>query len=382
MRFVGELPSRSSSVQRAGCLAAWLIVGGALYLRWSVVTAWNFVDLTDFYFGGVSVLEGIDVYQARPAVLPFNYPPFAAVTFVPLALIGPSAAKLAFTGATLAAYATVLLTVRRATQLSWHTILLIGALGLALEPVMRTLVLGQIGIILMALVLTDVFLLPPRYRGLLIGLATGIKLTPALFVLYFALRREWLSTLRATGAALGTIAAGWLAAPQSSARYWLGGFDKLDRFGDLAFAPVNQSMISLVTRTTGHAVGMTYWAPMAVVAALVAITAIVVARQGAWPTLLLVLAGGALLLSPISWTHHWVWVLPTLAVLVSHDRTLSAVVVAAIFYVGPMWLVPERGSLHAGQLVLSYAYVATCLVLLIATLWSHLRRATHLRWSL
>ena len=124
----------------------------------------------------------------------------------------------------------------------------------------RVLVLGQIGVILMALILADCFLMPARYRGLLVGIAAGIKLTPVLFVLYFVLRRDWRATVVATSAAAVTVVVGWVAAPGSSRSYWLGGFDKLDRFGDLAFSPVNQSVRSFVSRAAPSA-PMQCWGP-------------------------------------------------------------------------------------------------------------------------
>src|SRR4051794_1557978 len=75
-------------------VVAWMVVAAALYLRWNASATWNFVDLIDFYYGGVSVLEGVDVYAPRPGVLAFNYPPFAAVAFAPLGVFGLPASKV------------------------------------------------------------------------------------------------------------------------------------------------------------------------------------------------------------------------------------------------------------------------------------------------
>ena len=199
--------------RKLGVATLVMVAGAALYLRWGHAPAWNFVDLTDFYYGGVSVLDGVDLYASRRGVLAFNYPPFAGVAFVPLAIIGLGAAKAAFTGLTLAAYVVSLAAIRRAVEIPWSTTLLVGLVGLSLEPVVRTLVLGQIGVILMALVLADLFSVPPRFRGLLIGLAAGIKLTPAVFVLWFVLRRDWASVARAAAATFATVAVGWVVAP-------------------------------------------------------------------------------------------------------------------------------------------------------------------------
>ncbi len=349
----------------------WMLVAGALYLRWMPTGSWNFVDLTDFFYGGVSVREGVDLYAPRPGVLAFNYPPFAGAAFVPLVLLGLPVAKVAFTAATVIAYAVCIIAIRRAAQLSWGTALLVAAAGLALEPVVRTLVLGQIGIILMALVLADLFLVPPRLRGVLIGIAAGIKLTPALFVLFFVLRRDWKSAGRAAGTGLATVAVGWLASPESSRRYWLGGFDKLDRFGDLAFTPVNQSLTSFVARTTGHSSGATLWVALGVGGAVAVASAVVLARRGRWPAVAMTIAGATLLLSPISWTHHWVWVVPTLGLLVAARQFVATALVLVLFYVAPMWLVPQTGHLSAVQVVLAYAYLLGAVLLMLGVLVWH-----------
>lgn len=348
-------------------VVGWMVVAAALYIRWSASATWNFVDLTDFYYGGVSVLEGVDVYAPRPGVLAFNYPPFAAVAFVPLGIVGLSVSKVVFTMATLVAYVVSLVAIRRALGARWTTTILLGAAGLALEPVVRTLVLGQIGIILMGLVLADLYLMPARFRGVLIGLAAGIKLTPAVFVLYLVLRRDWRGTVLAITTGTATLAVGWLAASGSSQRYWLGGFDKFDRFGDLAFSPVNQSVRSFVSRVAPAAPGWVLWVAIAAAAAVAFSAAVLHQRRGYWTGVALSLAGATLLLSPISWTHHWVWVVPTLGALVHSRRLVVAASIALAFYVAPMWAVPETGPLTAGQLLFAYAYLYCAIGLLLGS---------------
>ncbi|WP_157623459.1 glycosyltransferase 87 family protein [Terrabacter sp. Root85] len=362
----------------SGVVVGWMVVGAALYVRWSASATWNFVDLTDFYYGGVSVLEGVDVYAPRPGVLAFNYPPFAAVAFVPLGIVGLSVSKVVFTMATLVAYVVSLVAIRRALGARWTTTILLGAAGLALEPVVRTLVLGQIGIILMGLVLADLYLMPARFRGVLIGLAAGIKLTPAVFVLYLVLRRDWRGTVLAITTGAATLAVGWLAASGSSHRYWLGGFDKFDRFGDLAFSPVNQSVRSFVSRVAPEAPTGALWIAIAASGVLAFSTAALLGRRGNWASVALSLAGATLLLSPISWTHHWVWVVPALVALVHAGSRITAALIALVFYVAPMWAVPETGPLTAGQLLFAYAYLWVAIGLLVtsaATAVSDLRRS-------
>ncbi len=371
MVAAGRLIAAKDGLRRphgAGAVISWMVVVAALYVRWNASATWNFVDLTDFYYGGVSVLDGVDVYASRPGVLAFNYPPFAAAAFVPLGLLGLPAAKVVFTAATLIVYVVSLVAIRRALQARWATTALLGAAGLALEPVVRTLVLGQIGVILMGLVLADLFLMPARFRGVLIGLAAGIKLTPAIFVLYFVLRRDWRGASLTTATGAATVAVGWLAASGSSQRYWLGGFDKFDRFGDLAFSPVNQSVRSLVSRIAPNSPDVVLWGAIAAAAALALSTAILQARRGSRAGVALALAGATLLLSPISWTHHWVWVVPMLVVLVHRRHIVSAVAIALVFYVAPMWTVPDSGPLTTTQMLLAYAYLWVAVILMVASI--------------
>jgi alpha-1,2-mannosyltransferase len=49
----------------------------------------------------------------------------------------------------------------------------------------------------------------------------------------------------------------------------------------------------------------------------------------------------SLLASPISWTHHWVWAVPALLVLVQSRYRVAAVVLSVAFVTGPMWLAPR-----------------------------------------
>ena len=122
---------RSTGISRKlGFAPLVMVAGAALYLRWGHAPAWNFVDLTDFYYGGVSVLDRVDLYASRRGVLPFNYPPFAGVAFVPLAVIGLGAAKATFTGLTLTCYVVSLAAIRRAVEIPWSSTLLVGLVGL------------------------------------------------------------------------------------------------------------------------------------------------------------------------------------------------------------------------------------------------------------
>jgi hypothetical protein len=191
------------------------------------------------------------------------------------------------------------------------------ALALQTWPVAYTLHLGEVNLILAALIGAD--LLRPRgdeawWQGIGTGLAAGIKLTPLIFVAYLALTGR----LRAAAVAAGTFAvtvgagSGWL--PAASRAFWLGGvFYDQNRIGDPA-NPSNQSLSGAVARLAGTGDPPRVWWLVAVLTAGLAGLAIAVwaHRRGYRMAGFLCCAVTGLLVSPISWAHHWVWAVPLL----------------------------------------------------------------------
>src|SRR6478672_3257417 len=316
----------STSPYGVGSVVTVAVVVGALTLRWMHTLDWSLVDLLDFVQGGRSVVTGRQVYDPIPGVLPFNYPPFGAVVMVPLALVGLGTAELLWTLLSLAAYAVLMIVIGRRLGLSVAVTAAVAVGGLALEPLARHLVLGQVNLVLAALVVLDLFVVPARYRGILVGVAAGVKLTPAVFVVFFLLKRDWAAAARAFATFVATVALGWLVAPASSARYWLEDFDKTARFGADALMSANQSLRALVVRATGvENPPLAWWAPLAVIALTLCVwVASRRIRQADDVGAMLALALGGLLASPISWTHHWVWVVPAIMYVVAARRLLVA----------------------------------------------------------
>ena len=69
---------------------------------------------------------------------------------------------------------------------------LLGVMCMFLEPVRTTLYFGQINLVLMLLVLWDTARGErSRLKGIGVGIAAGIKLTPAYFILYYLAARQW-----------------------------------------------------------------------------------------------------------------------------------------------------------------------------------------------
>jgi alpha-1,2-mannosyltransferase len=209
----------------------------------------------------------------------------------------------------------------------------------------------------MALVSLDCLTEKPRWpRGVLVGLAAAIKLTPAAFVLFFLLRRDY----RAAGTAAVSFAAatgvGFLLARHDSVRYWTSVVFQANRTGHLTYAG-NQSIVAVVARAgldPRTMAGVAVWlAASAVVlaAAWWGMRRAFAATEDCWALSLNAFA--ALLISPISWSHHWVWCVPallTLAVIARQHRFRLTLATAAfgfvVFAAAPQWWFPSGQNLE------------------------------------
>lgn len=288
------------------------------------------LDLDVYRAGGRAVLDGAPLYGGYFHVgatrLPFTYPPAAALAFTPVALLPGPLADLLFTLVSLAALVASTAVVARALagesgRRPWSPdrwppgpwTLGLAALPLAvwLWPVHSTLKLGQINLVLMALVLAD--LLPVRTpwpRGLLVGLAAALKLTPAVFGLTFLMRRQWRPAATCAATGIGATALVWVLLPGDSGQYWTRTLSDPSRIGDLMFAS-NQSWRGMIARFVGNPEQARIWTVLAALTLIAVVVAM--ARQLAAGAVVAAVCSNALLgllVSPVSWAHHWVWVVP------------------------------------------------------------------------
>lgn len=351
------------------------------------------IDLEVYRLGVATWLAGGDMYGPLPPTisglpLPFIYPPFAAMVLLPLEALPWTAAWIALFAASLAALAGALYVVARsvwpaggpAGAVSVASVALPGAL--LLEPVFETFDFGQVNLVLMALVAVDCLTVRTRWpRGMLVGLAAAIKLTPGAFVLFFLLRRD----ARAAGVAVGTAAAatglGFLVDPAASARYWFGG-PASGVSGSVFYT--NQTVQAVLARAGVPALGAkAIWLVLAVVL-LVLVVPIV---RRAEPALALVTVGGfALLVSPTSWSHHWVWIAPALLVVVAYAVRLrsagwavAGAALTAAFLAAPFRFLPHEQdqelSWTAAQQVVGATYVIVGVAALVALRMAYARGA-------
>ena len=191
--------------------------------------------------------------------------------------------------------------------------LLMAAPLLWTEPIQRTLFLGQIEIVLMTLIIWDQ-VQPDRrwWKGAGIGIGAGIDLIPLIFIPYLVLTRRFRQAAVATGTFAATFLIGFAVLPADSRKYWLTGlFAHGQRTGFVGWEG-NQSLPALVTRLTGNVLrAQPTWLAVDV-AVLIAgvVCAALIDRAGHRMAGLLTCALTGLLCSPISWDHHWVWVVP------------------------------------------------------------------------
>ncbi len=314
------------------------------------------IDLGAYQAGGRAWLRGADLYGQVPVIrgmaLPFTYPPIAAVILAPLALLPMAAAGTLLTVGSIALVAVVLLVLlRRLAGSAGASLWAAGWLlppTLLLEPVRSTLDYGQINIVLMALVAVDCLAVAPRWpRGALIGLAAAVKLTPAAFVLFFLLRRDYRAAAVAGVSFAVTTAAGFALAGPDSVRYWTGAVFQTERVGDPA-QPASQCLQAVLARAglDPHTVpGTAAWLALSALVVVVACRGMrhaFAASQDCWALSLNAFA--ALLISPMSWSHHWVWCAPALLTLADlgrrHHRRLATAAAAcglALFVTAPQW---------------------------------------------
>jgi alpha-1,2-mannosyltransferase len=276
------------------------------------------IDLQVYRAGGEHVVDGVPLYDGGVLLdLPFVYPPFAAVVFVPLTVLPLPVLKLAWTAA---GVALVVFVVRRsAALLGWRAepavVALLVAVLLVLDPIRTTFYLGQINVVLLAVVLADVTGRPGRWRGVGVGLAAAVKLTPLVFVVYLLLTGRTRAAVTALATFAAAVGVGFLVAPADSVTYWLQGtFAAADRISPVA-STANHSLDGLLARAGAPGwVGLT---ATAVVGAAGLAVAVLAHRRG--ETLLGVTLCGLLsaAVAPFAWSHHFVWFGP-LVVLLAH----------------------------------------------------------------
>ncbi|MEU6375710.1 glycosyltransferase 87 family protein [Streptomyces sp. NPDC046909] len=297
------------------------------------------------YYGSVDswVHHGGRVYDYRVpgTTYGFTYPPFAALAMLPMALVSLPVAIGAALLLNLAALAVIvrLLTGRAWRRHGWYGCAL-GACALALfEPLRDTFSFGQVNLLLLASVLTDGWLLATgrgRRAGVGIGLAAAIKLTPALFIVLLLIAGRRRAAAVATSVAVGATVLAALVDPDASRFYWTEALWDTTRVGRLDYVS-NQSLQGILARL-GEPDRSLWAALVLLVLAVWAVRARRATAAGDWPAAFALTGLTACLVSPITWVHHLVWLLPAFAVLVRAGHARVAGALYAVLCTSVVWL--------------------------------------------
>jgi alpha-1,2-mannosyltransferase len=294
-------------------------VAARLTLTYLVPHGANFVDL-HVYVGGAEMLDHpgslydyVYADQTPDFPLPFTYPPFAAIMFYPLHFLPFGFLSLVWQlGIVAALYGVVRISQRLLPMDGDRRIALLwSAVGIWIEPVRSTFDYGQVNVLLALAVIYAVYSTRWWLSGLLVGLAAGVKLTPAVSGLYFLGARRWGAVVFSAVVFLATVAVSALVVGDQTRYYFTKLLGDARRVGPIGTS-FNQSWRGGISRILGHDAG---YGPLVIagiaataVLALLAWRAVGGAADRLGAIVIVQLFG--LLLSPISWTHHWVWLIP------------------------------------------------------------------------
>jgi alpha-1,2-mannosyltransferase len=388
-------------------LAWWGLACGALLVSISVLwTLRNFGPeaILDYrvYRDAVALWlqTGADPYTiaVTESGLPFTYPPFAVIALSPLAAIPFAQGAtlwLALTYTTTALTAAVLwaqpaaANIVNGSRLMYCTCVAVTTgLALQLEPFKATIDYGQINTVLLALVITDCMVVRGRWKGVLIGAAIAVKLTPAVFLIWFIWKRDFRAAGNALLTSMGLTAIAAIFLPGETFRYFTSTLLDSGRIGWQGFVG-NQSLNGMLMRWFGEAP----WTPLLwIVVSVLALVVLVIAlrkldrvKNQSMTDLLgiCLVALFGLLASPVSWTHHWIWVMPIAVVGVitgSRVFAVSAAILTGITFLAPLWAAKvPNGQVNGDafqRYVTSNSYVLAAIALMIAMALVPARRTT------
>ena len=312
--------------RRLAKMAPMLVLASiAARLGWTylVPNGANFVDL-HVYLGGAAALDHPGtlysyVYgdQTPDFPLPFTYPPFAALVFYPLTKLPFAVVALGWQiGIIAALFGVVLLSLRLVGVRDLTLALLWTAIGIWIEPLRSTFDYGQINVVLVVAALWAAMSTRWWVSGLLVGTAAGIKLTPAITGVYLAGMRRWGAAAFAAVVFAATVALSVAVIGQQARYYFTDLLGDAGRVGPIGTS-FNQSWRGGISRILGHDAGFgpLVLAGIALSAGLAVLAWRALAEAGDGGRRdrlgsLLVVQFFGLLISPISWTHHWIWLLP------------------------------------------------------------------------
>lgn len=321
-------------------------------------------DFQVFHRGARAVLDGVDPFDVSTANgFLFTYPPFAALVMAPLGLIGVDTGFAVWTFVSvplLAASIWIMLGQVEPGAAGRRQRLTIGATVLSLftAPVLLHIDLGQINILLMLITLADLVRRPGRTQGVAIGIASGIKLTPLIYIAYLLITRRVRAALVATATFAGTVLAGFALLPGASAQYWSKLVFDTGRIVTPGAGPYVQSLRGQLGQLPGVLHADWFWVATALVVGVAGLAlAARASRRGLEALGILACTATELLISPISWPPHWVWVAPAMAL-------------------WAWWALRRRSRAHALGLVVVWLLLAASALLTFMIQWGTVSLST------
>ena len=376
------------------CVVVGLIVSRYPWSPGSALDSYR-VDLDVYQRGARRWMDGqnlfVPIHLAHSHPLPFLYPPLSAILFAPFALQPFPLASVEITALSVFALAVTVWMVLRSLR-PWRSVtgrwLMLGAVlpaALLFEPVRATFGFGQINLLLMGLVSADCLARSRRWpRGVLVGLAAAIKLTPAAFVLFFLVRKDWRALGWTAVSFVISSGIGALLDWHDSVAYWTKIAYQTNRINIGVVA--NQSITAVLMRLGLHpGLRSAVWLVLAVMVLVVAVLAMRRAVAGGHLALALSLNGVfELLVSPISWSHHWVWCVPLVLSLAALGRRaravlplLAAAAAVVLFTTAPQWRHPVPATWGLFGSLIGNCYVFFGAVVLVGAAFLPLRT----RWD-
>jgi hypothetical protein len=369
---------------------AWIIVYHPFDRPWIMNNRFPapFTDLIQRYIESLHARDGRNVYL--PLNPPqFTYPPAALVLFLPLTYLGLLDALMLWTLVSMVCISATYLVVLRTTQAgNWlqHAAIAIWACVVSVllfPPVESLLNLGQIGAILVLLVTLDFLAIRDRSQGVMVGVATAFKLYPAVFILFWIVRRQWRPAITASVTFGLATAVSWIAWPLNSSwffsRMLLGG-DELRIFETPGWVIRSSSLtglflrISALPQSTAVVLGYLSSAAVAIIGVLIAVR---VYRLGYRVTALTTLLCTSCLISAVAFDHYFTFapLLVLVALEVGWKSASGLLAVAALVIFTFPWFGFRLGVVHPSltqDIVIGTSrnavFLAAVLVLLSAAL--------------
>jgi alpha-1,2-mannosyltransferase len=340
------------------------------------------VDLEVYQRAGEAVRNGRVLYEDDDRLLVFTYPPFAAVVAAVVVPLRGWWAQLLWTLASVAALVgLVVLSFRPLLDRSaraWRPLAVasVSAVAIVSHPFVEHVFFGQVNVFLALLCTADLLVQRRRWpQGVLIGVATALKLTPGIFVVYLWVTGRRRGALTAATTAVGCTALAALMVPAASVDYWTRELFEPERIAGSVTYTSNQSLHGLVARLTPGDLDTAVWLVVTIAVAWFGLARAREAhRAGDERGAVALVALLAILVSPIAWIHHYVWFLPVLGALVADGRdrrrVLAAIGVGVVLLLRlPWWgwaLLDEGPAAGLVGVLFHNAYVLLAFGLLLA----------------